>query len=81
MNEITLFINWEQHFITADITEAVNQVSEEDFPFCDWLSETYPDYEEGEETDEMRDEYFDECVEYMEMGCCGWDIKKISTNF
>lgn len=79
MNEITLFINWEQQFVTADIMEAINQVSEEDFPFCDWLAENYPDYEEG--TDKMYDEYLDECVEYMEMGCCGWSIKKIPTNF
>lgn len=77
MAKVRVYINWEQNFISTDFDETLQKIMQDDNPFCEWLSENYPEKDEDSATDAMKDEYIDDCVDYLDTETNGWAYRDL----
>ena len=79
--KITLFINWEDQFVTTDHCEAVDRLKEDDDLFMLFLDECHPDWEDEDEDEDLSEQYYDEfviyCTDILEEQQNGWEIKEV----
>jgi hypothetical protein len=80
--KITLFINWEDQFVTADACEAIDRLKEDDDIYMSFLDEYHPDWTDKDEEDEdLSEQYYDEfviyCTDILEEERNGWEIKEV----
>jgi hypothetical protein len=80
--KITLFINWEDQFVTTDYGEAIDRLKENDDIYMSFLDEYHPDWtDEDEEDEDLSEQYYDEfviyCTDILEEERNGWEVKEV----
>ena len=78
--KITIFIHWDDHIVTIDVDEVLNELQDDEDLWAFFLEENHPEYEYNEKDylpEEVFDEFRDYCLDEVQAGWDGWEVKKV----